>query len=98
MVERANPDMTVDMTSLEFLKNYDPAVVYWGLTATGKARVATNTFPEGIGIQGSKALRIMNRLGVVEEDEMGGFLGLTPGGSKRLLKRLAGFGLIAQAT
>lgn len=93
-----NPSLEVDATEMEFLRDYDPAVTYWGLTPTGIARVESGVFPQGIGVKGPGAMRLLKKLETAEEDEIGGIVGLTPGGTKRLLKRLAGFGLVAQAT
>lgn len=91
------PDLTIT-TGAEFLRGYDPDVTYWSLTDTGTDRVKTGMFPHGIGIKGPGALRILHRLSVVEEDELGGFLGLSASSAKRLMKRLGGFGLAQQVT
>jgi len=93
-----NPSMEVDASGSEFLAEYDPAITYWSLSVTGKKRVDSELFPIGIGIKGPGVLRILNKLGEVEEDEMGSFISLTPGGMKRMMKRLMGFGLVKQSS
>lgn len=92
-----NPSAQVDLTGIEFLRGYDPSVTLWTLTETGTSRVVSNVFPHGIGVKGPGALRILHKIGAAEEDEIAGFMGLTPSGAKRLMKRLAGHGLVVQA-
>ena len=82
----------------DFIEGYDPAVTHWTLTETGTRRVENNIFPPNIGLKGAGALLTLHRLGVVEEDELGGFLGETKGDVKRLMKRLMGFGLVQQVS
>ena len=81
-----------------FIEGYDPSVTYWTLTDTGTHRVENELFSPNIGLKGAGALRLLHRLGVVEEDELGGFLGKTKDDIKRLMKRLMGFGLVQQVT
>jgi len=90
-------DLTVD-TGLDFLRGYDPTVTYWSLTDTGTNRVVNETFPMGIGVKGPGILRILHKLSVVEEDELGGFIGLSASSIKAQMKRLGGFGLVQQVT
>jgi len=92
-----NLSLNVDATGLEFKSDYDPIITYWTLSDTGKARAAIGIFP-GISQPGQTLLHRLKELGVMEEDELGSLVSLTPGGIKQEMKRLMGFGLVKQVS
>ncbi len=91
-----HPNLTVDVTGIEFLRNYDPSVVSWKLTDIGKSRLEAGLFPPGLPARARGLIRLLKRLEIAEEDELADYMGYTLRALRALLKRLGGYGYAEQ--
>lgn len=90
------PDLTVDVTKIEFLRNYDPSVVSWRLSDFGLSRLEDGLLPPGLPARARGLMRLLRRLEIAEEDELADFMGYTLRALRTLLKRLGGYGYVTQ--
>lgn len=85
---------TLPTHDLELNRSYGPDVVLWRLTPLGLKRVTEGTVPTRLPWQTDRVLRLLQKLGYAEEDELANHLDLSPKAIARALARLGGFGYV----
>jgi len=93
-----NPDATFDVSETEWVRNYDPKVVSWKLTALGLSRFDNGLLPPQLPVRAPGMIRLLKRLDIAEEDELADFMRLSLTTVRSLLKRLMGYGYAVQVT
>ena len=85
---------TVPTYDLRLNRSYGPDVVLWQLTAFGTKRIDEGTLPSNLPLRADEVLRILHKLGYVEEDELTTHLHMSPKALAETLARLEGFGYV----
>jgi len=93
-VNRMKPDTSVDISGVEFVREYGPDVRAYKLTDFGLARLEANQLPPKMAFRSYGMVRLLKRLEIAEEDELADYMGLPLEEVRRLLKRLSGYGYI----